>query len=463
MALDLLLRTVWDDPTIRFSGRRCVGLQEVRDAPRGVHLGDDTPVSRRTDAVRAAIRYVRLVTWFLRQLERLRSLSPLVLDGVVAVCGAVLGILTVFGPQVTEGYTDPDAFAVVTTIVANAAIVIRRRHPLLALVVGCVAIAGHVLRVYPEGSLPISVLLLTYTVAAASTQRRALVGLGVVYATLILVAFTETPDLDAFGVLANVAFYTGAWAVGIALRARRETIEATVREAEERANVERQSTARVLAEERLRIAQELHDVVAHSMSVIAVQAGVGAHVLDDRPEQARAALEAISATSRGTLTEMRRLLGVLRDSDGERAHAPAPGLADVPSLVDDVRNAGVPVTLDIEGSSVCVNGGVELSAYRVVQEALTNVIKHAGPTTRVGVKVQYLPGSLAVEVVDDGRGAAALTGGNGGSPDNGATGSGHGLLGMRERVELWGGELTVGPVSGGGYRVKALLPYGDTE
>ena len=160
----------------------------------------------------------------------------------------------------------------------------------------------------------------------------------------------------------------------------------------------------MLAEERLRIAQELHDVVAHSMSVIAVQAGVGAHVLADRPDQARAALDAISATSRGTLKEMRRLLGVLRDSDGERDHAPAPGLADVPHLVDDVRKAGVPVTLNVEGASVCANGGVELSAYRVVQEALTNVIKHAGPTTRVDVNVQYLPGSLAVEVVDDGRG-----------------------------------------------------------
>jgi signal transduction histidine kinase len=199
------------------------------------------------------------------------------------------------------------------------------------------------------------------------------------------------------------------------------------------------------------------------MSVIAVQAGVGAHVLADRPDQARAALDAISATSRGTLNEMRRLLGVLRDSDGERDHAPAPGLADVPHLVDDVRNAGVPVTLNVEGSSVCAHGGVELSAYRVVQEALTNVMKHAGPTTRVDVNVQYLPGSLAVEVVDDGRGAAALSSVNGGSVGNRAASSGHGLLGMRERVELWGGELTVGPISGGGYRVKALLPYGDAE
>jgi signal transduction histidine kinase len=251
-----------------------------------------------------------------------------------------------------------------------------------------------------------------------------------------------------------MAVFTVAWTIGIALRARREGLEARVREADERANVERQTAARALAEERLRIAQELHDVVAHSMSVIAVQAGAGAHVLDERPEQARAALEAISATARGTLTEMRRLLGVLRDDQGERSHAPAPGLADLPQLVDDVRAAGVPVSLEVTGEAACEsNGGVELSAYRVVQEALTNVMKHAGAPTHVDVSVRHDPGVLVVEVVDDGRGVAARPAMNGAG--------GHGHLGMRERVELWGGELDVGPRAGGGYRVCARLPYGD--
>ncbi len=200
-------------------------------------------------------------------------------------------------------------------------------------------------------------------------------------------------------------------------------------------------------------------MVAHSMSVIAVQAGVGAHVLDEHPQQARAALEAISATSRGTLTEMRRLLGVLRDSDGARSHAPAPGLADLPQLVHDVQSVGVPVTLHLEGQSDCINSGIELSAYRVVQEALTNVIKHAGSPTRVDVTVQHAPGVLTIEVKDDGRGAASIMSTNGVAPG----GTGHGLIGMRERVELWGGELAVGPASGGGYRVRASLPYGDVR
>jgi signal transduction histidine kinase len=287
------------------------------------------------------------------------------------------------------------------------------------------------------------------------------VGLGIIWATLIVLGLSDTPGLDTIGVAGNLAIFTVWWTIGIALRARRQTLEARVREAEERANVERQSAARALAEERLRIAQELHDVVAHSMSVIAVQAGVGAHVLTDRPDQARAALDAISATSRGTLTEMRRLLGVLRDNDGARTDAPAPGLGDLPTLVDDVRNAGVPVSLTVSGSDdcphhgteECAHAGIELSAYRVVQEALTNVIKHAGAPSKVDVAVRYVPGGLEVEVADDGRGAAGAS----------SIPGGHGLLGMRERVELWGGDLSVGPAEGGGYRVKAHLPFGDDE
>jgi signal transduction histidine kinase len=403
------------------------------------------------------------VNWIERRVEWVRSLHPLIVEGVVALAFTIFGLATVFAQEIKDGLDDPGVWTVCTIILINAPIVIRRRNPLFAVTFASAAILLHIAANYPEGSLPITLLFLTYTVAVwSTTTARAVLGLGSVFATLGLLVITDAPGLDALGVLANMAFFSVAWAIGIALRARRETLEVRIREAEERANVERQSTARVLAEERLRIAQELHDVVAHSMSVIAVQAGVGAHVLADRPDQARAALDAISATSRGALTEMRRLLGVLRDSDGERDHAPAPGLSDLPRLVDEVRSAGVPVTLNVEGSSVCVNAAIELSAYRVVQEALTNVMKHAGVASRVDVNVQYLPGSLAVEVVDDGRGATAQMS-NGGHADNGAATTGHGLVGMQERVEVWGGELTAGPVTGGGYRVKALLPYGDTE
>lgn len=436
-------------------------------------------VRRTADAGTRADRYVRAVTWLEHQLERLRSFDHQMVDAVMAAVMLLIALATVYTQDVVDGLAEPSALSLVTILAVSAPVAIRRVRPLLALVVTSLGVLVHIVADWPEGSLPFSAMLLTYTVAAWDTARRAALGLLAIYATLIALGLADTPGLDSLGVVANLALFTVAWTIGIALRARREAVDARVRAAEERANVERQAAARSIAEERLRIAQELHDVVAHSMSVIAVQAGVGAHVLADRPEQARVALEAISATSRGTLTEMRRLLGVLRDGEGERSDAPAPGLANVPRLVEDVRHAGVPVTLEINGSNDCVNAGVELSAYRVVQEALTNVIKHAGTPTRVDVRIDHLPGSLAVEVVDDGRGAAALARASSGDRRGAGEGSsepagprladdagesgGHGLLGMRERVELWGGELSVGPVPGGGYRVRAVLPYGDDE
>ena len=395
------------------------------------------------------------MNWVERQLERLRTVKPIVVDSLLALVFYVIGVTSVWSQELVDGLREPTAPALLTIAAAAGAVAVRRRWPLEALLVGCVAVFVHIVADWPEGSVPMTVLLLTYTAAAYEPSRRALYGLGAVYATLILLGVTDTPGLDTLGVVGNLAVFTVAWTIGIALRARRESLEARVREADERANVERQTAARALAEERLRIAQELHDVVAHSMSVIAVQAGAGAHVLDDRPEQARAALEAISTTARGTLAEMRRLLGVLRNDQGERSHAPAPGLADLPQLVEDVRAAGVPVTLQVTGNASCEpNGGIELSAYRVVQEALTNVIKHAGSPTHVDVSVRHDPDAVTVEVVDDGRGAAGRASTNG-------TAGGHGHVGMRERVELWGGELLVGPVPGGGYRVCARLPYGE--
>ena len=419
------------------------------------------------DAQAGPIRYVRTVNWVERQLDRIRSVNPLIVDGALAVLFFALAVASVFSQDIyddsgalKDGLREPNALILLTALVACAPVAVRRRWPLGALAVSSLGVLVHILANLPEDSLPTAVLFLTYTVGAWCPMRRSVAGLAMVSAVVVILALGDSPGLDAVGVLGVIVQFAAVWAIGVALRSRRAATEARVREADERAEAEHQAAARVLAEERLRIAQELHDVVAHSMSVIAVQAGVGAHVLDERPEQARAALEAISATSRGTLTELRRLLGVLRDSEGVRSHAPAPGLSDLPHLVDDVRTAGVPATLHVEGHNPgIVHAGVELSAYRIVQEALTNVIKHAGKPTRVDVTVRYAPYALAVEVVDDGRGVAAQSR-NG---DPGVEGSGHGLIGMRERVEVWGGELTVGPAPGGGYRVKAQLPYGDAE
>jgi signal transduction histidine kinase len=209
---------------------------------------------------------------------------------------------------------------------------------------------------------------------------------------------------------------------------------------------------RAVADERLHIARELHDVVAHSMGVIAVQASVGEHVIDDNPAEAKRALEAISGVSRSTLAEIRRMLGVLRETDDDTgaspAYAPAPGLDDLERLVGEVDRAGVRVAVAYEGERVELPRGVDLTAYRIVQEALTNVMKHAGPAA-AEVKVSYAPGELDLEIIDDGRGINGRADGR----------RGHGLLGMRERVAVYGGTIDAGPKPGGGFRVAVRLPY----
>ena len=206
-----------------------------------------------------------------------------------------------------------------------------------------------------------------------------------------------------------------------------------------------------MTEERLRIARELHDVIAHSMSVIAVQSAVGHHVMDTQPGQARQALAAIEATSRSALTEMRRLLGVLRQEGETRGSlTPAPGLADLDSLVSQVQDAGLRVCVSVDGQRGTVPPGIDLSAYRIIQEALTNVIKYADCRS-ADVSICYRADSLTVEIADHGRGAP------GGLPAA-RNGSGHGIIGMRERVAVFGGQFAAGPGPDGGFRVRARFP-----
>jgi signal transduction histidine kinase len=201
--------------------------------------------------------------------------------------------------------------------------------------------------------------------------------------------------------------------------------------------------------ERARIARELHDVVAHAMSVIVVQAGAERMVLGEGQESTRSVLAGIEATGRQALGEMRRLLGMMRAGDEELALAPQPSVTHLPELCDQVRAAGLPVELVVEGEPVELPPGVDVSAYRIVQEALTNALKHAGPAS-ARVAVRYMPDELAVEVVDDGRGAEAAPNG------------GHGLIGMRERVTVYGGRLETGNRDAGGYAVRVRLPLGGT-
>ena len=451
-----------DAITILFHRTEVVDPAVVHRRPTDVRLQTDPGVRLQADEGRAAAEYGRVVNHIDQVRSRVRTWDSLVLvDVALAMLFAVSGLVTVWSQQVSDGMREPNGLAAALVLVGTAPIAFRRRAPLSAITISSVAICWHVLAGFPEGLLPAAVLLLSYSVAASSPLRRAIAGLAVVWTVVIALRVGGAPGFDGFTAGFNLAFNCVVWGAGLAVRARRETVEATLQRSEERANVERQRAARMIAEERLRIAQELHDVVAHSMSVIAVQAGVGAHLVDHRPDQAKVALEAISATSRNTLTEMRRLLGVLRDDDGKRSHAPAPDLGDVAHLVEDVRAAGIPISLVVVGESDHLNAGVELSAYRIVQEALTNVIKHARPVTRVDVELRHMADQISIEVVDDGCGAAARhragVDGIGDAPDGG-----HGLLGMRERVGVWGGTLCAGPVDGGGYRVRATLPTGSS-
>ena len=235
----------------------------------------------------------------------------------------------------------------------------------------------------------------------------------------------------------NLRHRRGRWA---ALEERARFVE---KEREDRVR-------RAVTDERLRIARELHDVVAHAMSVIAVQSGVGHHVIDSQPEEARRALAAIETTSRAALTEMRRLLGVLRQEGDTRASlAPAPGMADLPLLVGQVNEAGLEVAVTVTGEPTEASVPVDLTAYRIVQEALTNALKHGGPAARV--TIDYGPSEVFVEIIDDGRDGHLHQG----IPTNTV---GHGLIGMQERVSVFDGDLTAGPKPGGGFRVAAHLP-----
>jgi len=317
----------------------------------------------------------------------------------------------------------------------------RRRTPLAvaALVTGAFAAQSLILDPTPTPDVElVPVLIVVYSVALHGRRWAAFAGGGVG-----LAAGLVWLGLDDF--LLPTVIFGGAWLAGRLVQRRQLYAQAF----EERARVlerEQDANARVAAaEERVRLARELHDVVGHSVSVMVVQAGAERLSLGDELPSTREALLAIERTGREALAEMSRLLGILRKEGEGLALAPRPSLAQVDALVQTVRDTGVPVELHVEGTRAALPPGVDVSAYRILQEALTNVVKHAGPA-RASVIVRYGDRALDVEVTDDGRGS-----GNG-------NGLGYGLAGMRERVELHGGRLEAGNADGGGFTVKARLP-----
>ncbi|GLW12429.1 two-component sensor histidine kinase [Microtetraspora sp. NBRC 13810] len=286
----------------------------------------------------------------------------------------------------------------------------------------------------------VAVALAVYPVAVTQPARRSAIALVaglLVTGGALLVSALGAPGRtngwpDPVFIVGMTCLVVGAsWSLGTAARTRREF---AAREA-------RRQAEKAVADERLRISRELHDVVAHSMSMITVKAGVAAKVLDKHPEEGRKALRAIEEIGRGSLVEMRQLLGALRAPGGAPEHTPLPGLVDLPSLAHRAAEAGVQVDLSVSGD---VPGSMELSVYRIVQEAITNVVRHAAPA-RCRASVSVVDGLLSISVTDDGPGRRVLPGETGG----------HGLAGMRERAMMYGGAFEAGPLPGSGFGVRA--------
>ncbi len=386
--------------------------------------------------------------------ERLRDVEatrPWALDTLLAVLlflGATISAASP-GPDARV----PDATFYLLLAVGAAPYALRRKAPLPVLVLASIPVLAMIALGYGSAVIGSGLFLAAYTVAAWSGTRVTAIAAG--YGAVLITAVAALgPRSMQFGEIAiNAALFTGALALGRSANDHRQNLELIQEHAAlaEQARVEKARHA--VADERLRIAQELHDVLAHSLGVIALQAGVGAHVIDADPAEAKASLVSVAQTSRSALTEVRRILGALRGQDDPATYHPPPGLDALGTLAAELTAAGLPVDVHVHGTRNGIPAALDLTAYRLIQESLTNVVRHAGQA-RAEVTVRYEPGVLVVEVVDDGKGPPLTT--------EGAT-PGHGQLGMNERVSVWGGSLTTGKRPGGGYRVAARLPYGNQD
>lgn len=353
--------------------------------------------------------------------------------------------------------------SIALTVALHAPLVLRRRFPVAVLAAVTAIFAWYRLIEVPEPTMS-SVTLFIALVSVGMQARRGRTGaraaavvvmLGVLAVSLVT---TDVPagsrslwlQQVAFTLGLNGFFFAAAWMLGDAFHTRAER-ERQLEERTAELEAERESNARrAVVAERLRIAREIHDVVAHHVSVMGVQAGAARRVMARRPDDAAAALADVEASSRQAVEELHRLLGFLRDVDADTAGlAPQPSLAHLDDLLADVRSTGLHVELDVDGPLAAVPRSVDVSAYRIVQEALTNTRKHAGLAARARVRVRGRADHLEIEIVDDGARRPGPV-----ASDSG----GHGLLGMRERVALHGGRLVTGPEPGGGYAVRASFP-----
>jgi signal transduction histidine kinase len=390
---------------------------------------------------------------------RITARQWLAIDVAIAVVAAVVltfGLHLLRSPHVNLS----PAPEIILAAAATLPVAVRRVWPLPVLVIVVAAVS--VLTAYGHAPIGLDLMLgMASYMAAAQLPRRvaacALVAAEAAIGTGLLTAAASThiQQVEVQGMLAAAAF----WFAGDAVRERRRYRAGVAEQEEQRRRAEAARASRAVQEERLRIARELHDVLAHTLSVVTVQAGVGRRVGATRPAEALRALRAVEESSRGALEELRRILCLMRGDEDSQGTvlAPAPGLADLEDLVAMVRSAGTPVTLTVTGDAAAVSPAAALTAYRIVQEALTNVVRHA-PGATASVQVGIGADGIRIRVRDSG--AAGDAGAPGGTEMAAAAGSAgqHGIVGMRERAAAFGGTLSVGEARGGGFEVAVFLP-----
>jgi len=369
---------------------------------------------------------------------------PVLADGAIAVL-----LLATSAPlPAREG--QPLLVPVLLALILPLAV--RRRYPVAVFVMVSVAALAQWLLTTKVGVYDFAFLVALYSVAAHTPRRMSLpaAGIGLLGSLLAQLQAYEQRGTRFLGVITPITVVTAVWLVGHGLRGRRQHL-AEVEERAVRLERERDALARAaVAEERARIAREMHDVVAHSVAVMIAQSEGASVAIHTAPEQAERALEVISQCGRTALAELRRMLNVLRETSDVATTVPQPGLAQLEPLVTAIRASGLPVRFTREGLQTPVDPTLALAVYRIVQEALTNVLRHSGPDTATQLTCRRTPDAIEVEIVDAGR--------PGGAPRAHAIGPGHGLTGMRERVALFGGTFAAGPTPTGGWQVRALLP-----
>jgi signal transduction histidine kinase len=370
----------------------------------------------------------------------------------VFVVPLIVGFFQLMGSSGADAHTryQPlhlDILAYALLSAGPVALLFRRRFPIAVLVATMTVTICYLLRGYVFGPVLLSpvVALFGAVMAGRRTLSWVVAGAGVTVLTVLGLLTPIGPfRLDEWSLGHSLATFT--WLLLVLAGA--EVVRIRRERADEVRRTRQEEERRQASEERLRIARELHDVLAHNISMINVQAGVALHLMDERPEQARTALSAIKDASKEALTEVRSVLGVLRQVDESAPRAPTAGLARLDDLLSRTRVAGITVRLRTTGEPRALTAGVDLAAFRIIQESLTNVTRHAGPGVTADVLLEYADGHLLIDVRDDGRGAP-------GDLPNG----GNGIPGMRERVAALGGEITTGPrTDAEGFRVRARLP-----